>query len=173
MFYADNSVIYIHVEESSYWGIRISSVRSYEHGVLFQQHSENPFYSFDSLRILLQAKPITIWLPSIMMNLKLFRTVQKYFVALGFYAPSQPNHICSFNRKNGFHFCTVTGMCISLAGFFCLKANSAYEYSISFYMLISVMAITVHFTVFLQKMGSIAKLIENYQEFIKKRKWPP
>lgn len=114
-------------------------------------------------------KSVWCW-PSIMPTTKIFRAVQKYFKALGFYPPPQPNQTCEFNRKNVFYIFAVAGMLIPLMGFFLFKATSAYEYSVSFYMSIVMITMTTYCSVLIYKMGSIVKLIEKYEEFIKKRK---
>lgn len=105
-----------------------------------------------------------------MAGIKLFGAVQRNFKALGIYAPSQPNQICSLNRKNGFYISAVAGMSISVAGYFFFEANSAYEYSVSFYMMITFIANAAYVTVFFHNMRSFLKLIKNYEEFIDKRK---
>lgn len=104
-----------------------------------------------------------------MVAIKLFRGVQTYFKMLGFYPPSQPNQMCSFNRRNGFYFVTVSGMCILTTRFVFLEASSAYEYANSFYVLNTMLTMSVYFTVFYFKMGSVLTLIENYQQWIDKR----
>lgn len=109
-------------------------------------------------------------LPTIMAKIKLFIAVQRYLEAMGFYAPSQPNQICTFNRRNSFHFCVAGGACISAAGYFFFEADSTYEYSNSFYVIITLSSLIIDFTIFLYKRKAHLKLIENYREFIEKRK---
>lgn len=105
-----------------------------------------------------------------MATLKLFQAVQKYFEAMGFYAPSQPNQICPINRTNGFYIVAQVGMLISVSGFLIFKAKSAFESFNSIYVILTVLNMTIQFTVILHKMRSILNLIEEYQEFIEKRK---
>lgn len=59
---------------------------------------------------------------------------------------------------------------IPVLGFLLFEAKSAYEYSVTFYIVVMLIALEVHFTVFFQKMNSLRSLIANYQEFIAKRK---
>lgn len=106
-----------------------------------------------------------------MAAIKLFRAVRKYFEAMGFYPPLPPDPVCSLNRKNGFYFLAVTGQFVPIAAFIFLEAQTVYEYSNSFYMLITTIAMTNHFMVFFHRMGTIVKLIENYQKFIETREW--
>lgn len=113
----------------------------------------------------------SVWCrPPIMATIKLFRSVRKYFKTMGFYAPSEPNQICPVNRRNGLYIFATAGMFIPLSSFFLFRANSAYEYCNSFCVSIIMIDMTVHFMVFLHKIGSIENLIEAYQKFIEKRK---
>lgn len=105
-----------------------------------------------------------------MVALNLFCSVRKYFEALGFYAPPQPNQNCELNRKNLFYISSVTGLIFPVTGFLLFKATSAFEYSMCFYTCVTMLGMTVYCTVLIYKMGSIVKLIENYGEFIGKRK---
>lgn len=105
-----------------------------------------------------------------MVAIKLFRSVRKYFDALGFHAPPQPNQNCELNLKNGYYIFAVAGMFFPIASFFLFKATSAYEYSVSFYLSVVMVTMTVYCVVLIYKMGSIAILIEKYGEFVGKRK---
>lgn len=104
-----------------------------------------------------------------MATIKLFRAAQTYFDAMGLYAAPPSNESCRFNRKNTFYIFAVVGMFIPVTGFLFFKANTTYEYSVSFYILTTAFSMTVHFAAILRKMGSIPKLIENYEDFIMKR----
>lgn len=104
-----------------------------------------------------------------MVALKLFRSVRKYFEALGFDAPPLPSQSCKVNRRNVFYMSTMTGIFFPVTGFLLFKATSAYEYSMSFYISIVMLGMTVYCTVFILKMGSIVMLIEKFEEFIGKR----
>lgn len=103
-------------------------------------------------------------------KIKLFLSVQKYFKAMGYYAPSQPEQICEFNRINGFYIFSVGGMLIPVLGFLFFKAESAYEYVNSFYIAITIIGMIFHFTAFLFNVGTVLNLIQKYQELTKKRK---
>lgn len=106
----------------------------------------------------------------IMAKIKLFYNVQKYFKALGFHAPLQPNKHCPVNRRNGFFMFTLAGMIIPTFGFLLFKAKSAFEYSNTFYISITLATAGVAYIIYLYRMKAIINLIENCQEFIEKRK---
>lgn len=61
-------------------------------------------------------------------------------------------------------------MSIPVAGFLIFNAKSTYEYSNSFYVLISMIAITIQVTIFYHKVGAIRNLIGIYEKFVEKRK---
>lgn len=105
-----------------------------------------------------------------MVAIKLFRSVQKYFEGLGFHAPSQPNQNCKLNHKNGYYIFAVAGMFFPITAFLLFKAKSAYEYSVSFYLSVVMVTMTVYCVVLIYKIGSIVKLIESYEDFVGKRK---
>lgn len=105
-----------------------------------------------------------------MAAIKLFSALHKYFNEMGFHAPPQPNQACSFNAINLFYMIYVILMCIPIGGYFFFEASSGYEYANCFYVLITLLAMIVHFSVFYCKMGSFVALCENYAEFINKRK---
>lgn len=105
-----------------------------------------------------------------MAPIPLFRAVQKDFDALGLYAPPQRNQSCQFNRKNTFYILTEVEMCILTSALFIFNAKSAYEYTNSFYISITTLGVVVTLTVLLYKMRAIRNLIENYEQFIAKRK---
>lgn len=105
-----------------------------------------------------------------MVAIKLFRSVQKYFEALGFHAPPQPNQNCKLNHKNGYYIFAVAGMFFPITAFLLFKATTAYEYSISFYLSVVMVTMTVYYVVLIYNMGSIIRLIENYEAFVGKRK---
>lgn len=104
-------------------------------------------------------------------NLRLFTAVQTYLSVLGFHSSSQPNQICAFTRTNGYHTCTLAGMIIPSMGFFIFKAQSAYDYSSTFFISITMISGLIYLTVVFYKMNSIRNLIVQYQEIIEKRKW--
>lgn len=126
------------------------------------------FFRFNSIRISLSK--FIQFRPPIMTTIKLFCNVHKYFKAMGFYAPSQPNVYCPVNRKNVFHMFAVTGSIIPPSGFLIFKAQSVYEYSNTFYVTVAMTTITVEYIVYFCKMRSIINLIEHFQDFIEKRK---
>lgn len=105
-----------------------------------------------------------------MAPITLFCSVQKYFKAMGFYAPLQPNERCAINRENGFYTFATAGAIIPASGFLFFEAESAYEYSVTFYVSITMAMPTVAYIIFLYRMRSIINLIENFQVFIDKRK---
>lgn len=105
-----------------------------------------------------------------MAQLKLFRNTQSYFDGLGFYKPSQSNQSCKLNRINGFYMFVATVSIIPVLGFLIFQAKSAYDFSISFYILNTTLGNVVYYAVFFQKMGAIRHLIEKYEIFIAKRK---
>lgn len=105
-----------------------------------------------------------------MVAVKLFRRVRKLFEAMGFYPPPPPNQKCEFNVENVFYIAKNTWMFIPLTGFLIYKAKSYYEYSLSFYMNVVVLTMAVFCAVMIYKMGSIVKLIESFEEFVKNRK---
>lgn len=106
-----------------------------------------------------------------MAQLELFGAVRKCFDAMGFYVPSRAGKICQFNRRNTGYFLAIVAVCIPVAGFLFFKANSAYEYADSFFVLITGICMLVYFTEFFCKMRSFYDLIENYQELIGKREF--
>lgn len=120
---------------------------------------------FISNKIQFDLTPTTVMRP-----IKLFRAAQTYFDAMGLYVRPESSVSCQFNRKNGFYISAVAGVVIPVMGFLFVKAKTSYEYSISFYILITTVCMTVHFMVYVDKLGSIPILIENYQDFIGKRK---
>lgn len=109
----------------------------------------------------------------VMMNkIKLFLVAQNYFEAMGFYAsPSQPNQICSLNRKNLYYILVPAIIGISIVAFMSSKAQSVYEYGISFFIIITIMTLIAYYMVILFKMGKLLNLVGQYEEFIEKRKW--
>lgn len=104
-------------------------------------------------------------------RIRLFQTTQKCFKAVGFYAsPSQPNENCQFNWKNLYHLFAAVIMIVTVLGFLIFKAQTVYEYGITFYITISFSGLIIHYACIVCKMGKILKLIEVYEEFIERRK---
>lgn len=105
-----------------------------------------------------------------MARIKLFYSIRKNFQAIGFYAPPSSNQNCTFNAKNVFYICSQMGMVVLVMGFLLLKAKSAVEYTVCFYLSIAMTPIIVYCVVLFIKMGSIVTLVKKYEEFIENRK---
>lgn len=88
---------------------------------------------------------------------------------MGFYAPPQPNQMCELNCKNLFYILTQIVMLVPIAGFFIFKAESAYEYSTTAYMALTLASVILQLIIFLYKTESFRNLIGNYEQFIEKR----
>lgn len=115
-------------------------------------------------RIWIMAKPTK---PKI----RLFRSVRRYFKAMGYYAPTHPKRNLQINRRNGLFIIVVIGMIPLVFGFFAFKAETPYEYSHTFYISITACTVVVNFVSLYYKLGSIPMLMRKYQGFIAKRKW--
>lgn len=104
-------------------------------------------------------------------KLKLFHAVQKYFNAMGFFAsPLQPNERCKFNWINLYFVLVLVIPVVPVLGFLIFKAQSAYEYGITFYAAITViLRISNHLTI-INDLGKMLKLNKKYEEIIKNRK---
>lgn len=103
-------------------------------------------------------------------KIKLFQLIQSHFVALGLHTPPQRHKRCELNGINLLYFFELFGLSIPIVLFLFLQANSAYEYSNSAYVLSNELSVGVQLTAFLYRKGLFINLIENYQNFIEKRK---
>lgn len=104
-------------------------------------------------------------------KVKLFKAVQTHFNALGFSTSSpQPNQRCKFNRKNLFYILVSAIILIPVLGFSIFKAQSVYEYGITFYTAITLLGLTAYYMIIIFEMGEMLKLIEKYEGLIEKRK---
>lgn len=108
-----------------------------------------------------------------MVAIKLFCSVRKYFEGLGFHAPPELNQNCEINHVNGYYIFAVAGMFFPITAYLLFRATSAYEFSVSFYLSVVMVTMTVYCVVLIYRMGSIVVLIEKYEEFIGKRKHKP
>lgn len=107
-----------------------------------------------------------------MTKIKLFELNQQYFEALGFYAstPLQSNPKSRFTRQNLYYIFVEAGMLIPVLAFMTLKAQSVYEYGITFYTTITLLCITAYQAILMDEMDNIVTLIGKFEKFIEKRK---
>lgn len=104
-------------------------------------------------------------------TIKLFQTTQNCFKAIGYYASSsQPSQNCRFNRTNLYYMFVLVFMLVPVLGFLIFRAQSVYEYGITFYTTITLLGVIIYYACIVCEMGKILKLIETYEEFIEKRK---
>lgn len=117
----------------------------------------------------LSFKSVWNWLAN-MAAIKLFRRVQTYFRALGLHAPSIVNKNCAFNRRNLFFISVFVGPFCPVSSYLIFKANTVYEYGITFYTSIILIHLIVDFAIIMCELGNILKLIKQYEIFLMKRK---
>lgn len=99
--------------------------------------------------------------------IKLFHLLQKFYKSLGL--DIQPNRLdlkCSLNLKNIFIFIFPMHLFISSVAFFLFKAQTADEYSVSFFVSITTFFATMNFLTIARKMANILMLIGKYEAFI-------
>lgn len=112
---------------------------------------------------------VHFWL-AIMVGVKLFRSVQEYIKAMGFSAPRHRNQRCKFNRQNVFYIVKNLWMFVPEVAYLAFEADTYYDYSLSFYMIVVVLTMAVFLAVITFKFGLIVKLIEQYEDFVENRK---
>lgn len=100
---------------------------------------------------------------------KLFQATQKFMRMLGIYPP-EPHQSHSFNFKNlSIIFCSICSF-FGVFVFFVFQAQTAMEFSVSFYASITILIIIAVFTINIWKAPTIFKLIELVEKFSEKRK---
>lgn len=103
-------------------------------------------------------------------TIKLFQLVQKFYHIQGIDPPAS-NRSGSYIGKNLFiQFCLVQ-MFISATLFFLFKAQSMFEFGITFYASATELYVFSYFTVTLWKMANIFELIWKFENFIGKSKY--
>lgn len=102
--------------------------------------------------------------------LKLFCSTRNYLVAMGFYAPLQSNQNSKINVRNCFYVFSQMGMIVVVTAYMLIKATSASEYSVCFYISSAMTNLVFYCVVMIYKMESILKFIEQNEQFIENRK---
>lgn len=111
------------------------------------------------------------WAFAMASSIVLFRSVRKFYHALGILPNHQTAHWSMFNAKTLFYSFSFMRMSISTIAFCIFKANSTFEYGVTNYVFFAELACMFYFSVQIWKIEDIIILITNYEDFIKKSEW--
>lgn len=101
--------------------------------------------------------------------IQLFQSIQSYFRIFGF-SKSQSDTTCSLNWRTLLAFFCYIQHFIAVFAFFVFEANTVLEYGTSFYGFITMIYTIFYILILTKRTPQIFQLIENFQEFIEKRK---
>lgn len=100
--------------------------------------------------------------------IKLFQTVQKLNKTMGLNISHERQTSSAKLIRNLFFIASITQLFISSTAFFLFEAQTADDYGISFYVLLTTLCVVINFVTVAWRTDKISMLIECYEKFIGK-----
>lgn len=105
-------------------------------------------------------------------TMALFQTVQKIYKTMAIHPSlSQPNRFCSLNVKIQIFLIIVLQTLFASTAFLLFKANTIQALADSFYVSLTHAFCLIYIIIKIWKVADILQLIDQYEQFIQKRKF--